>query len=169
MYGEWLRVTPAELDRAKADLGWARDFVDEVDESFTGDDSDVADRRRFGTDKTWHALDYLLSRRDFPISVIYGEQSLVDDPDDDDADWGYGPPRYLTAAQVRQAADALAGITEEQLLDGVQQADLERENIYPAIWDRPGELPWAACYLPHVKTYFEAAAKAGDAIICWIG
>jgi len=168
MYGEWLRVTPAELERAQVDLVWLRDLADELDEAYTGDDKTVSERRRFGTDKTWHALDYLLTRRGFPISIIYGEKSFVDDPDDADADWGYGPPQYLTVAQVRQAADALAGLTEEQLLDGVQQLDLERADIYPAVWDRPGELEWAVCHLADARTYFGAAAKAGDAIICWI-
>jgi hypothetical protein len=168
MYGEWLRVTPADLERALANLGWARELVDELDEADTGHDKDVSERRRFGTDKTWHAMDYLLTRQGFPISIIYGEKSFVDDPDDVDSDWGYGPPHYLTVAQVRQAADALAEFTEEQLLDGVHQLDLERADIYPAIWDRPGELAWAVCYLPDAQTYFEAAAKAGDAIICWI-
>jgi hypothetical protein len=168
MYGEWLRLTRAELERALADLEWVRQLIDRLDEADTGDDKNIAERRRFGSDKTWHALDYLLTRRGFPISIIYGEKSFVDDPDDADADWGYGPPQYLTAAQVRQAADALAGLTEEQLLDGVQQLDLERADIYPAIWDRPDELAWAVCYLPDARTYFEAAAKAGDAIICWI-
>jgi hypothetical protein len=170
MYGEWLRVTPDELERAKADLDWAEELAEQIAETEYGrdDGSDLPDRRNFGTDKTWHALDYLLTRKGFPISIVFGEESFVDDEDEADVDWGYGPPRYLTAEQVRAAAEALASVTEEALLDGVDAADLVAEEIYPNVWDRPGELPWAVGELPNVKTYFAAAAKAGDAIICWI-
>ena len=170
MNGEWLRLTPAELERAKSDLAWAQDLADRLSEAEYDPQTptDVAHHRTFGTDKTWHALDYLLGRRQFPVSIVYGEEALVEAPEDPDADWGYGPPSYLTVERVRQAAAALAELTEERLLDGVEAADLQREQIYPNIWDRPDELPWAACYLPDVKIYFAAAAEAGDAIVCWI-
>ena len=170
MYGEWLRLTPAELELAKTDLAWAQELADRLAESESDSQAptDVAGRRTFGTDKTWHALDYLLGRHQFPVSIIYGEEALADDPEDPDADWGYGPPSYLTVERVRQAAAALADLTEEQLLDGVEAADLQRDDVYPSIWDRPGELPWAVCHLPEVRTYFAAAAEAGDVVVCWI-
>jgi len=175
MYGEWLRVSVAELDRAKADLSWARDHAERVEESETRsgqhlEPPDVAGRRSFGTDKTWHALAYLLARREFPVSIIYGEESFTEDPDDPEADWGYGAPCYLTPDQVRQAAEALTDLSEDDLLDGVDGDELQREEIYPSVWDRGAEeLQWAVCHLPWVKVYFQAAAKDGDAIICWIG
>ena len=174
MYGQWLRVSSAELDRAKVDLPWAYDLAQQVEETESTpgqhlDPPDAAGRRSFGTDKTWHALAYLLARREFPVSIIFGEETFVDDPDDPEADWGYGAPTYLTPDQVRRAAGALAALTEEDLLDGVQAGDLQREEIYPDVWDRgPEELQWAVCHLPWVKVYFQAAAKDGDAVICWI-
>lgn len=166
MYGEWLRVTSAELEHARSDLRWAYDIAMKADEDM---DRPVAERRRFGTDKTWHALDFLLDRKGFPISIVFGAEEFVDDPEDPDADWGYGPPRFLTPEQVQRAAAALADLTEDALIAGVDSADLQREQIYPTVWDRPDELPWAVCHLPGVKVYFDAAAKAGDAILCWIG
>jgi hypothetical protein len=166
MYGEWLRLTPAELEHAKSDLRWAHDLAMKADE---GVDLPVADRRSFGTDKTWQALQFLLDRKDFPIWIVFGEENFVDDPEDPETDWGYGPPRYLTPEQVQQAAVALADLTEEALIDGVDPAELQQAGIYPTVWDRPDELPWAVCHLPEVKVYFDAAAKAGDAILCWIG
>jgi hypothetical protein len=169
MYGQWLRVSPAELARARGDLDWAREQAEEVAETeySYGDGRDLPDLRSYSTDKTWHALDYLLTRKGFPVSIVFGEEAFVDD--EDTADWGYGPPRYLTPQQVARAATALAEVTEEQLLDGVDQAELHRAGIYPAIWDRPDELPWSVCHLADARTYFAAAAAAGDAVICWIG
>src|SRR5690349_9959838 len=114
MNGEWLRVTPAELAAALAYPGDAYGLVTAADE--TGDIEAIAGNRRSGTDKTWHALAYLLERADFPIDIITGEQSLVDDPDDSDVDWGYGPPGYLTPDQVRRAADALSEVTADGLV-----------------------------------------------------
>lgn len=175
MYGEWLRVSPAELERAKGDLPWARDLAEEIAEaedgiSEAGDAvSDPAARRKFGTDKTWHALDFLLTRKGFPVSIVFGEELFVEDLEDPEADWGYGAPCYLTPDQVRQAASALAGVSESDLIEGVDQSELEAAEIYPSVWDRPGELEWAVCHLSDVKTFFNAAANSGDAIICWIG
>jgi hypothetical protein len=179
MYGQWLRVTPAELDRAKADLQWAQDHAERVEEAeypleqdLQLSPRDIAERRSMSTEKTWHALDFLLTRRGFPVSIIMGEHPFGDDVDsleDPDTDWGYGPPSYLTPDEVRRAAEALAGLSEEDLLDGVDPGDLTRAEIYPNVWDRgPSELQWAVCELPWVKAYFEAAAKDGDAILCWI-
>lgn len=169
MYGEWLRVTPAQLARAKGDLAWAFDLAEQAGDDEGEREPAVAERRSFGTDKTWHALEYLLERGGFPVSIIFGEETFVDDPEDPDADWGYGAPQYLTPERVRQAAVALAALTEEALLGGVEQAELEREQIYPMVWDRPDELSWAISYLPDIKAYFAAAATSGDALICWIG
>ena len=166
MYGEWLRVTPAELERAKSDAAWLENLAGYLDDDDSDDeDADGADTdgRGSGTDKTWHALDYLLKRRGFPVEIIHGEEEFSAA-----ADWGYGPPFYLTPERVRAAAAALAPISGADLLEGVQFSDLTEAKIYPSVWDRPGELEWAVSYLDEAKTFFEAAANAGDAVICWI-
>ncbi|RKN49860.1 DUF1877 family protein [Micromonospora costi] len=176
MYGSWLRVSPAELARAGEDLDWAYDLARRVEDAEEAERP--ADPRFSGTDKAWHALDFLLDRRGFPVSIVSGEQWFVALPDDWEAaqeiltdpetDWGYGPPRYLTPEQVAEAATALADLTGAALIDGVDPAELQRAEIYPAVWDRPGELDWVAHFLPHVREYFTAAAKNGDAVICWV-
>jgi hypothetical protein len=85
-----------------------------------------------------------------------------------DSGWGWGPPRYLTPAQVQEAAAVLAGLTGEDLIAGVDPAELGRRDVYPGTWDRPGELEWVAEFLPDVTGFFVAAAAAGDAVICAI-
>jgi Domain of unknown function (DUF1877) len=181
MYGEWLRLTPAELDRARTDPDWVLDMVmasDDMDDDNSTPEAS-ARARYSGTDKTWHALSYLLYRAEFPIEIIMGEQPLIasagNDEDDEESeeesgdDWSYGPPGYLTPDQVRQAAVALADITEASLIDGIDPADLTRNHVYPEIWDRPDELKWAVHAIPYIKAYFAAAAEAGEGIMCWIG
>jgi hypothetical protein len=168
MFGEWLRVTPAELERVIADPSWGYQFARDADyrEYRTeGISISLAEHRSFGTTKTFHALSYLLRRNGFPVEVVLGEQYLTED---DAIEWGYGRPFYLTVDEVRHAADALSEVTEESLLDGVTADDLIAEKIYPTIWDRPNQLPWAVSALEDTKTWFTAAAAAGDAVICFI-
>jgi hypothetical protein len=86
-----------------------------------------------------------------------------------DHDWGYGPPRYLTPEQVAQAAAALAELSGDDLVRGVDPAELEHAEIYPSGWDRPGVLDRANRHVPAVQAYFTEAARNGDAMICWLG
>jgi hypothetical protein len=168
MYGNWLRVSPAELARAKDDLAWAATFVQEA--------LDRTDGRASGTGMDWHALDFLLERHGFPVEIIWGEESFVDDEDTDDFDvveiendWGYGPPRYLTPEQVAAGAAALAELDGADLIRGVDQAELHRAEIYPPVWEMPGELERVVSRLPAVLDYFTQAAKNGEGVICWLG
>ncbi|MFK3983516.1 YfbM family protein [Micromonospora sp. NPDC050397] len=171
MIGNWLRVTPAELAKAREDLGWAYQLVQAAQDSESS--------RLYHLDKTWHAFDFLLERHGFSVPIVLGAESFVDTPDDelaeddeddedDDTDWGYGPPTYLTPEQVATAATELATLTEEALTRGVDPAELTRAEIYPNVWDRPGELDWAVHHLSYVRRFFAAAARSGDGIICWI-
>jgi hypothetical protein len=160
-------VTPAELARAKDDLNWASELADDAMEN--------EDVRLLGTDKAWQAFDFLLERRGFGVPIVHGAEPFVDSPNGDDdeyledpeVDWGYGPPRYLTPEQVAAAAAELADLTEDDLVRGVDQAELKRAEIYPDIWDRPNKLGWVTHHLPYATEFFATAAKNGDAVICW--
>ncbi|GAA2616519.1 DUF1877 family protein [Paractinoplanes durhamensis] len=175
MNGNWLRLTPAELAHAAEDLPWAQDHAWAAYEA--------GSPRWLCTEKTWHALSYLLGRHGLGISIVFGEESFREEPeaseetDDeeygdeeygDEDDWGYGPPRYLTPAQVAAAAAAIATLTEADLVRGVDPGELARANVYPEIWNDPRELAWAVHYLPEAREFFAAAAKDGDAILCWL-
>ncbi|MEV4628807.1 YfbM family protein [Micromonospora sp. NPDC049523] len=164
MNGNWLRVTPAELARAKDDLEWAYELAEAAGEA--------ADDRSSGTGKAWQALDFLLRRRGFGVPIVEGAAAFVDPSDDDfaesDQDWGYGPPSYLTPEQVASAAAELATITPEDLIRGVDPAELQHAEIYPNHWDRPDELVWVAHFLPDARRFFATAARRGAAVICWI-
>ncbi|MEH1163959.1 YfbM family protein [Micromonospora sp. CPCC 205539] len=170
MNGNWLRVTAADLARAKDDLDWAHEMA----QTAVDDEGD----RWHCTGKTWHGLDFLLERYGFAVPIVWGAEAFVeshydDDDDDDDesldtADWGYGPPRYLTPEQVTAAAASLADLTEEDLLRGVDPGELTRAEVYPDVWDRADQLTWAVHHLLDAKQFFASAATSGDAVICWL-
>jgi len=173
MNGNWLRVSPNELDHARTDLGWAHELAMK--------ERDDNSERWTATDKAWNGLDFLLNRLGFEVPLVLGAESFIELPDVEpdseemfdfleslEDDWGYGPPSYLTPEQVTAAAAQLADLTEEDLLRGVDPSELNGADIYPGGWERPGELAWVAHYLPDVRSFFATAAKDGDAVICWL-
>ncbi|MEV1072784.1 DUF1877 family protein [Micromonospora parva] len=173
MNGNWLRVSPAELERARTDLGWAYELA-------------MAERnenseRWASTDKAWDGLDFLLDRLGFDVPLVLGTERFVElpdvEPDSDEMfdflenledDWGYGPPSYLAPVDVATAASRLAALTADDLIRGVDPQELKRADIYPGPWEGPRELTWLAHYLPDVQAFFAAAAGDSAAVICWL-
>lgn len=166
IYGNWLRLPAADLTRAINDLDWAYEQARAAVES--------KDDRWLSTDKTWHALDFLLNRYGLGVPIVFGEARLIDanesgDVSLSDADWGTGPAGYLKPESVATAAGKLAALTGAALIQDVDAAELEAAEIYPHVWaDSADELEWAVHYLADVRRFFIDAAAAGDAIICWL-
>ncbi|MGW2276276.1 YfbM family protein [Streptomyces yangpuensis] len=161
MNGQYLRVTPGELARVVEDPEWVLDLADEDEDE--DDETAPAEARHFTTHQTWNLLDFLLKRSLFPVDIVYGEVPL---PEADD--WGYGPPRYVTADRVRLAADALTGMTYDQLIRGVDHSGLAAAEIYPQIWDSPTSLDWARDLFVPLTEFFRAAASDGHAVVIWL-
>jgi len=165
MIGEYARVTPAELDRALGDPEWALKLVQGRMEAEAAGCPETAPTRCLDIDKAWDAIGFLLRRAAFPVDIVHGEQAV---PEADD--WGYGPPRYLTPAQVRTAAEALAEIPAERLTAGAGPADLAAAQVYPAIvWERGEPLDYVSAHYEQLRPFFRAAADEGDGMLLWIG
>ncbi|MFG3264603.1 MULTISPECIES: YfbM family protein [Streptomyces] len=161
MNGEYLRVTPGELERALADPERAWDLAAAIQDAQVGDPA-PAEARHFTTHQTWHMLGFLLRRSAFPVDIVHGEETLLAD------DWGYEPPRYLTPDRVRLAADALHRTTYDQLIQGVDPSELAKAEIYPDIWDSPDSLEWAGDLFTPLTEFFRGAASTGHAMLLWI-
>jgi hypothetical protein len=164
MIGEYVRLTPAELDRLIGDEEWADEFVHELIDAELDEEPESSRARCHDTDKAWDALGFLLRRAGFPVDIVHGEESVPWDED-----WGYGPPRYLTPDRVRQAAEALVAITPEQLVDGVGPADLAAANVYPAVvWERGEPLDYVVSHYEELVPFFASAARDGHAVLVWL-
>ncbi|MFR9674882.1 DUF1877 family protein [Streptomyces sp. TR02-1] len=72
MIGEYVRLTPTELDHALRDPHWAEEFVTTLLEAECDTRPETARARCHDINKTWHALDFLLRRRDFPVEGSAG-------------------------------------------------------------------------------------------------
>ncbi len=162
MIGSYLRLTPAEVERASHDPDWAAEYAHSL---YDRDDAAAA-ARLYETDKAWNALDFLLTRRGFPVDVVFGEADM---PWPAGQDWGYGPPRLLPADRVRAAAEALDAHAPDVLAEGVTPADLAAANVYPQIvWERGEEPDWVVAHWEGLAAYLRAAARDGDALLVWI-
>lgn len=164
MIGEYVRLTPAELDRALSDPEWACEYTHDLRDTEYETESDVVQARCHDIDKTWHALDFLLRRLHFPVDIVFGEE-----PVPGATDWGYGPPRHLTSEHVRVAAEALAAIPSASLVDGVGPQDLADAEIYPdVVWQRGEPLDYVTDHYELLSEFFQAAAADGHAMLLWI-
>ncbi|MEY9872844.1 hypothetical protein ABH931_002321 [Streptacidiphilus sp. MAP12-33] len=159
MIGEYVRLTPAELDRALGDPDWAYGFVQQL--------MDAADAgaRRLDVDKAWDSLDHLLRRIGFPVDVVHGEDEIQNA-----GDWGYGPPSYLTPEQVGVAAEALAALSGEALVAGVAAEELTGDEHYPnlAAQEVPSWLTYVVHHFEALAAFLGAAAHAGDGVLLWV-
>nr|WP_203587959.1 YfbM family protein [Actinospica acidiphila] len=163
MIGEYLRVTAAELGRAIREPDWALDLVEDVQDAEEETEPAPAEARHFSTYKAWDMLRFLLARVDFPVNVIQGEEPFAEDED-----WGYGPPRYLRPERVELAAEAMRATSYDQLLRGVDPAELTSAEVYPLGWGQPGALEWGRRWYDDLTQFFEAAAGADDAVLVWL-
>ncbi|MDT0385954.1 DUF1877 family protein [Streptomyces dubilierae] len=97
------------------------------------------------------------------MNVIYGEEPFAEDED-----WGYGPPRYLRPERVRLAAEGLRTTRYAELISGVDPAELTAAEVYPRRWSEHGALEWGRAWYDGLTQFFEAAARADDAMLVWL-
>ncbi|MFI9050236.1 YfbM family protein [Streptomyces sp. NPDC053427] len=165
MIGEYARVTAAELDRATGDPEWALKLVSGRLEEAAEAAEEPDEALCLDIDKAWDALGFLLRRTDFPVDVAQGEEAVAGAED-----WGYGPPRYLTPARVRVAAEAMAELSGASLVSGVAPADLAEAEVYPAlVWRRGESLDYVSEHYERLRLFFRAAAEDGEGMLIWLG
>lgn len=85
-------------------------------------------------------------------------------------DYGYGPARLLTAAQVREVAAALDAVRDDELRASFDPAAFARADIYPAIWDEPRDDLAAEVVgaVSRLRAYYRRAADAGHGMLVLI-
>ncbi|MET0286085.1 MAG: YfbM family protein [Polyangiales bacterium] len=116
---------------------------------------------RFELDKAWHALHFLLTGSatggEPPLSLLVsarGGTELQGAGDD------YGPPRLFSSDVARRAHEALQALADDALLARFDPAAMMAAEIYPEVWDRPGEGPeWLLESLHNLR---EALRKAAE-------
>lgn len=128
MIGNFLQLSSEELADLIANPSDVESFIYPDDEEREGN---------IDVDKAWHGIHFLLTGDAWGgepplVNVVLGGTELGDDV-------GYGPARYLTADEVRAAAEALRDITPDVLRTRYIASDLSRNSIYPDIWGDPDD------------------------------
>lgn len=172
------RVTPEEFARLRSDPKTAELFfgtnLEELgnpQELLAGLQQQECSDRFLGIGKDWHALHFLLTGDGEvtphrlprpPLSnVVQGGT---------ETEWPctYGYVRFLTADEVRGAADALSKISIAQLRSRFDLSAFNAAQIYPhgrrAAWTLEDVQSVFEIY-PRVVEFFQLAARAGDIIL----
>ncbi|MFD8912318.1 YfbM family protein [Streptomyces sp. NPDC059575] len=161
----YVRLTPAELQRASSDPSWAQERIDELGDAWAEEDPLPPEKAPyFSIEKSWHKLHYLMAaHRGIPVDVIHGGVEL---PLEDDMD--YGPARYLSSGDVARASDFLATTPFGELARHYDLAAMRSAEIY-LVPDSEAEVPSDLDALRHryeeLSRFFSAAATAGDVVV----
>ena len=159
MIGNFLQLSSEELAVLIADPSSVVSFIYPEDEE-REDNIDI--------DKAWHGIHYLLARDAWggtlPLAnVVLGGTEIGDDV-------GYGPAKYLTADEVKAAADALMEITPDVLRSIYVASALSNNEIYPEIWDDPADdaVGYLASWYETLRDYYIEAAAKGSAMLKYL-
>jgi hypothetical protein len=128
----------------------------------------LGDGRETSLGKMWQAVHYLLAGTsdlaEPPLGIaVYGGAEVG-------PDLGYGPARVLAPAQVAAVADALEDLTDEDLRRRFVPADLERDGVYPPVWDEPEDRLFDEIMecLADLRACYREAAAAGDGMLQFV-
>lgn len=149
---------PAEKEKARLEI------IRELTAAGAKLPKDGPDEDGLSLEKSWHSLHYLLTGSarevDSPLgNAILGGKEIG-------PDLGYGPARFLDAAQVSEVSTALNSISKDDLAQRFDLNTMMAAQIYACADEE--ELELAQHYFEHVVKYYAEAAKRGDAMLLYI-
>ncbi len=143
-------ITPAEYEAIMQPLRDAGAFGD--------------DKKVLKLEKSWHTLHYLLTGSAEPVDTCLGRAILGGT--EVGPDLGYGPARFLLPEEVRQVAEALAQLSQEDLVPRFNLSAMESANIYAC--DSVEDLELAQAYFERMMHFYTDAAAKGNAMILYL-
>jgi hypothetical protein len=150
-------------------LAGLRSDEDAIEEFLYPDDGESEPEHYIDLDKAWHGIHYLLTGEAeggvLPLSLtVFGGAEFGPEV-------GYGPARFLTAAQAAQVAHALDTISVDSLRARFDPKDMEKKQIYPdVIWirDDADALDYLLENYQQLIIFYREAASRGEAVIQWL-
>lgn len=172
MRASYRRLTSGEFQRLLDDPGEASVYFG-CDFGFTDMkriyaylDRLSADERYLDIDKNWHGLHFLLtdsgSLGATQVLGPLGNVVLGGTPTKWEA--SYGPVRFLTPREVKEVADALAQLNEEDLRRRYDSEAFLAADIYPQGWDQTS-LDYLMAAFCQVRDFFKQAAEEGNVVL----
>lgn len=115
-------------------------------------------------DKAWHGVHRLLTGSGGPTTAAESDVIVGGEPFGEDL--GFGPARLVSIEGVDRVAQVLANPDTESLQVRMDPAAMKRAEIYPAMWDEDHVLDeYLLPALQELRSFYDAAAKAGEAVI----
>ena len=93
----------------------------------------LEDERCIDVDKAWHGIHACLTGGIDEVDTVLGQ--VVMGGTEFGEDGGYGPPRLVSADQVRAASAALDELGPGGFAEQLDLAELTRLGAYPGVWD----------------------------------
>jgi hypothetical protein len=158
MIGSFLQLSPTELQMLIDDPSLVESFIYPDGEEHPSS---------IDVDKAWHGIHFMLTGDAWgggpPLcNVVLGGTEIGDDI-------GYGPARYITADEVRAAADVLRELPSKEFARRFDSAAMSENEIYPEIWDEVQEsLDYLMSNYELVRDYYSAAASKGNAMLKYL-
>jgi len=155
MIGNFLQVSPVDLEELIADPSGVEAFIDPDDDEH---------ENCIDIDKAWHGIHFLLANDPWggepPLAnAVLGGTEIGDDV-------GYGPARYLNPDEVRAVADTLKQITSQDFRNRYDARKLLDNEIYPQIWhDDDDAVGYLVAAYDSLRTYYLDAAAKGNAML----
>ncbi|WP_030678535.1 YfbM family protein [Streptomyces rimosus] len=157
-------VTPAELEQAHADPGWAREFLDDLSWN----------NRRPGNpgvylDKSWAGIQYLLDEAEAELDLQTDGIPITEE----------GTLSGWSAETVQAAAEELRALPFVRLAAHYDAARMTEEDVYPGVWDdgegsdedgsedgsEDGELSYLRSNYEELVAFFDTTATTAQAAI----
>ena len=117
-------------------------------------------------EKSWHGFHYLLTgtawEGDLPLNfLLVGGREL-------DIEIGMAPPRAYSVAETRVIADALARLDDAELRRRYSPAEMMRLEIYPEVWEGPGEVDRLLEDMTGLRAALERVTRQGFGLLVMI-
>ena len=125
----------------------------------------LEDERCIDVDKAWHGIHACLTGGIDEVDTVLGQ--VVMGGTEFGEDGGYGPPRLVSADQVRAASAALDELGPGGFAEQLDLAELTRLGAYPGVWDEDEDelRAWLGDGFDLLAATFRQAAAQGDAVL----
>ena len=122
-------------------------------------------------DKAWHGIHYLLTgaawEGEAPLNFMIAGGTEVAG-----VEVGYGTARVFTAEETQEIAEALTGVSDDELKQRFKPEDMVAKDIYPEIWGRKDDeetnVEYLMEYLGVLRGFLDQTVKAGMGIAVFL-
>ncbi|HEV6954755.1 MAG TPA: DUF1877 family protein [Promicromonospora sp.] len=158
---EYARLGADDIEKARADLSWALEHIDELADEWVQKDLPAQEAKYFSIGTVWGPLHTVLRvHGGMPVDPVQGGAELG--PAE-----GITPVRYLSPQDVARAAEFLVGTSFDTLAPLADARHVCDEDVCPDPGEHAVETDAERLSEAYgeLAAFYGAAAQAGDAVV----